>query len=291
MNKFKNCDCLKSYLNKESKRLNISITNVYNTFFSRDLLYRLSKIDKSMDIIVKGSFAQAVHLGKIVRPITDIDLTSTIDHHDPLILLIHAMCDKEGNNDFDYKLREESRRTNTGIIKFPIAAKYGKINHPIGIDYRENHPCIYEKQLKLVPKVFSKDEEYEVVVPSMEETLAEKLCIIAESTKTDVLNTRTKDFYDIYHLHGGDYDLDKFSYYFEKMLQDRGKVRDIYSLNTDYLNNDFIERHESVWESNKRHYEFLDDEVDLKGAVYYTKSTLKEQFQRIGQGKNKVYKI
>ena len=53
--------------------------------------------------------------------------------------------EKEGNNDFDYKLREEPRRTNTGIIKFPIAAKYGKINHPIGIDYRENHPCIYEK--------------------------------------------------------------------------------------------------------------------------------------------------
>ena len=48
MNKFKNCDSLKAYLNKESKRLNISITNVYNTFFSRDLLYRLSKIDKSV---------------------------------------------------------------------------------------------------------------------------------------------------------------------------------------------------------------------------------------------------
>ena len=105
MNEFKNCDSLKSYLNKESKRLNISITNVYNTFFSRDLLYRLSKIDKSMNIIVKGSFAQAVHLGKIVRPITDIDLISTIDHHNPLILLVNAMCDKEGDNDFDYILR------------------------------------------------------------------------------------------------------------------------------------------------------------------------------------------
>ena len=154
MNKFKNCDSLKSYLNKESKRLNISITNVYNAFFSRDLLYRLSKIDHSKDIIVKGSFAQAVHLGKIVRPITDIDLTSTIDHHDPLILLVHAMCDKECDNDFDYKLRAKPKRTNTGIIKIPIAAKYGKINHPIGIDYRENHPCIYEKQVKMYLKYF-----------------------------------------------------------------------------------------------------------------------------------------
>ena len=293
MNSFNNSASLKAYLNKESKRLNISIGNIYNTFFSRDLLYRLSKIDHSKDIIVKGSFAQFVHLEKVVRPITDIDLTSTINHHDPLILLDNAMCDKASDNDFDYILRGVPKRTNSGIIKIPISAKYEKINHPIGIDYRENHPCIYEKQVKIVPKIFSKDEEYEVVVPSMEETLAEKLYIIAvaKNLKEGVLNTRAKDFYDVYHLHGGSYDLDKFSYYFEKMINDYGLVSDINALNTDYLNNDFIEKHEGVWESNKKNYEFLDDDVDLKGAVYYTKSTLNEQYQRIRQGKNKVYKI
>lgn len=293
MNNFNNSASLKAYLNKESKRLNISIGNIYNTFFSRDLLYRLSKIDHSKDIIVKGSFAQFVHLEKVVRPITDIDLTSTINHHNPLILLVNAMCDKASDNDFDYILRDVPKRTNSGIIKIPISAKYEKINHPIGIDYRENHPCIYEKQVKIVPKIFSKDEEYEVVVPSMEETLAEKLYIIAvaKNLKEGVLNTRAKDFYDVYHLHGGSYDLDKFSYYFEKMINDYGLVSDINTLNTDYLNNDFIEKHEGVWESNKKNYEFLDDDVDLKGAVYYTKSTLNEQYQRIRQGKNKVYKI
>ena len=293
MNSFNNSASLKAYLNKESKRLNISIGNIYNTFFSRDLLYRLSKIDHSKDIIVKGSFAQFVHLEKVVRPITDIDLTSTINHHNPLILLVNAMCDKASDNDFDYILRGVPKRTNSGIIKIPISAKYEKINHPIGIDYRENHPCIYEKQVKIVPKIFSKDEEYEVVVPSMEETLAEKLYIIAvaKNLKEGVLNTRAKDFYDVYHLHGGSYDLDKFSYYFEKMINDYGLVSDINILNTDYLNNDFIEKHEGVWESNKKNYEFLDDDVDLKGAVYYTKSTLNEQYQRIRQGKNKVYKI
>lgn len=293
MNSFNNSASLKAYLNKESKRLNISIGNIYNTFFSRDLLYRLSKIDHSKDIIVKGSFAQFVHLEKVVRPITDIDLTSTINHHNPLILLVNAMCDKASDNDFDYILRGVPKRTSSGIIKIPISAKYEKINHPIGIDYRENHPCIYEKQVKIVPKIFSKDEEYEVVVPSMEETLAEKLYIIAvaKNLKEGVLNTRAKDFYDVYHLHGGSYDLDKFSYYFERMINDYGLVSDINALNTDYLNNDFIEKHEGVWESNKKNYEFLDDDVDLKGAVYYTKSTLNEQYQRIRQGKNKVYKI
>ncbi len=72
---FKNSDQLKSYLKKESARLNISITNVYNTFFSRLLLERLQKYNLS-NIIVKESFAQLVHLGKIVRPITDVDITT-----------------------------------------------------------------------------------------------------------------------------------------------------------------------------------------------------------------------
>lgn len=293
MNEFKNDDSLKAYLKKESKRLNISIGNIYNTFFSRDLLYRLSKIDHSNDIIVKGSFAQFVHLRKFVRPITDIDLTSTIAHHDPLILLVNAMCKKECDDDIDYILRGKPRRTNSGIIKFPIGAKYGKINHPIGIDYRESHPCIYEKVTKVVPKVFSKDEEYEIVVASMEETLAEKLYIIAvaKNAKEGVLNTRAKDFYDVYQLHGGDYDLDKFSYYFERMIRDYGGITDINTLSTAYLNQDFIDKHKIIWKNNKNNYEFLDDGIDLAGAVYYTRSTLAEQYQRIRQGKNKVYSI
>ena len=107
LNNFNNSNSLKAYLKKESKRLNINIHNVYNTFFSRDLLYRLSRIDRSKDIIVKGSFAQFVHLQKLIRPITDIDLTSTIDHHNPLILLVNAMCDKISDNDFDYILRDQ----------------------------------------------------------------------------------------------------------------------------------------------------------------------------------------
>ena len=291
MNGFSNDDSLRIYLKKESNRLNISIGNIYNTFFSRDLLYRLSRVDHNGDMIVKGSFAQFVHLNKFVRPITDIDLTSTIDHHVPLILLINAMCVKESDNDIDYNLRDKIKKTKSGIIKIPIAASYGRINHPIGIDYRENHPCIYEKVKKVVPKVFLKDEEYEITVASMEETLAEKLYVIAvaKNFTNGTLNTRAKDFYDVYQLHGGNYDLDKFSYYFEKMVRECGGISDVNSLNADYLNQDFIDRHKQIWENNKRKYEFLDNGIDLSGAVYYTRSVLIEQYQKIRQGKNRIY--
>lgn len=285
---FKNSDQLKSYLKKESERLNIGITNVYNTFFSRLLLERLQKYNLS-NIIVKGSFAQLVHLGKIVRPITDVDITTRGTHREPLIELISAMCDDETDN-ISYEFNRIPKVTNTGIFKIGLKANFGKISHPLGIDYRENHPCIYEIEKKEVPKIFTKDDTYHVLVPSIEETLAEKLCIIAESNKPNIPNTRVKDFYDIYQLHGGNYDLEKFSFYFEKMLNDRGKIN-ISSVSTEILSKKFIEEHQKYWNESKKSYEFLDNEIDLDGAVYYTRGVLSEQLQKIRMGKNKVYKI
>ncbi len=293
MNNFRNDDMLRAYLKKESSRLDISIQNTYNTFFSRNLLSRLSKTDHEGNLIVKGSFAQFVHLNKLVRPITDIDLTSTTDHHVPIQLLISALGKKEKENDIDYTLRNKVVRTNSGIIKIPVSTTFGRTNHSIGIDYRENHPCIYEKVKKVVPKIFTNDEEYEITVASMEETLAEKLYVIAITKSYDdgKINTRAKDFYDVYQLHGGSYDLDKFSYYFEKMVREVGGITDVSSLNAYYLNHNFIINHQQVWENNKRKYEFLDHEIDLSGAVYYTRSVLAEQYQRIRQGKNLSYRL
>ncbi len=71
------------------------------------------------------------------------------------------------------------------------------------MDVQANYPRLIESQLRVMPVIFQGDEPFMMNVPSFEEYLAEKLCIIVESNKTDVLNTRVKDFYDIYQLHGG----------------------------------------------------------------------------------------
>ena len=278
MKKFKNCNSLKAFLKNESKRLNIGITNTYSTYFSRLLLENLSKYNNE-EVIVKGSFAQFVHLRNLVRPITDLDLTSIDDHHDVFLVLVSAMVESE-NYDIVYNFRGKPyQKEDTGIYKIPLVANFGKIKQPLNIDYRENHPCIYEKHRKTVPCIFEGDTEYEIIVPSIEETLAEKLCIIAESNKPNMLNTRVKDFYDIYQMHGGEYDWDKFSYYFMKMLNDRDKV-DIKNINTSMLSNEFINNHKTEWENSKKKYEFLDDDIDLYGAVYYTRAVLSEQLQK-----------
>lgn len=289
MSEFKNENSMKAFLKQESLRLNISTHHVYNTYFSRILLERISKYNYQQ-IIVKGSFAQFVHLRKFVRPITDIDLTSVNPHHDPIITLVQAMCDDQKDHiQFDFR-KKPYQKEQTGIYKIPLLAHFGWMKEPVNIDYRENHPCIFEKEEKLVPKVFQNDIEYPIIVPSFEETLAEKLCIIVEANRPQILNTRVKDFYDIYQMHGGEYDLDKFAYYFEKMLEKRGKTT-IQETTTQMLSNEFITAHLTEWERSKKKYEFLDPNISLAGAVYYTRGVLSEQLQRIKQGKNKVYTL
>ena len=285
---FHNSMQLKAYLKRQQEKLHTSISGIYTTFFAKILLERICRLNRE-DIVVKGSLAEFIHLKKMVRSVTDVDLASKGNHHLPLLVINNAMCLEEDTN-FVYDYRTSPYKTKTGICKIPLICGFDGIKQPLDIDFRENHPCIFEKQLKEVPAVFEKDHVFYAQVTSLEEHLAEKLCIILENQKQEVLNTRVKDFYDIYELHGGNYDLDKFSYYFEVMLQKRGKMGNN-ALTTDYLDQTLVRKLEPLWERSKRHYDFLDDEIDLEGSVYYTRGVLREQIQRIEQGKNRVYTL
>lgn len=276
---FTNSNQIKSYLSKESARTGITIENCYNTFFARNLLQRISELSYGQ-LIVKGSFSQMVHLGKMVRPVTDIDLVSTcLDKNEALLLLWQAMYTMD-DKDIVYDLVTHPKTTKTGIIKISVVAKFDKICHHMNIDFNPISKGVLEIQYKDVPRVFIDDKRFYVNTPSHEEHLAEKLCIVSESIKTDVLNTRVKDFYDIYKLHGGNYDADKFSYYYKLLLEKRGKISSEV-VSSEHLNQQFINSHRSTWDSMSKKYEFLDKDVTIDEAVYYTKGVLNEQIHKI----------
>lgn len=280
MQNFRNSDQFKSFMKKEAKRLNINISNVYSTFVARSFLQRISK-QNTKDIIIKGSSAEIAYLGRLVRAITDVDI-ALFKNFDINKQLLSKIIDDNENDMFEFKLAKDVSRTKTGIYKLSLQGNYGRINQPLGIDLQDNYSRLIEPALKVVPPIFEGDEEFEIYVPSFEEYLAEKLCIILESKKEDVLNTRVKDFYDIYELHGGKYDSDKLTEYFKKMLKLRNKIQ-IENADTLNLNKDFITNHLDIWEQAKRKYDFLDKEIDLEGAVYYTRAVLREQLQKNGQ--------
>ena len=279
MQQFRNTDQLRAYMKKEANRLGISIQNAYSTYISRLFLEKLSKYNNGM-ILVKGSSAETAYLGRLVRGITDVDL-AVIGSIDANMDLIKTFTQDETVSDFHFKLVREPKITQTGIHKMSFEAQLDKTRHLLGVDFQENYDRLIEREVRMMPQIFEGDDEFPVMAPSFEEYLAEKLCIILESNKLDVLNTRVKDFYDIYELHGGKYDPEKLTKYFGRMLALRGKIS-LEEASTIYLDQEFVEKHKAVWERAKEKYDFLDDGIDMYGAVYYARAVLREELQKNG---------
>ena len=283
--KFNNLDQEKAYMKKEANRLGISYMAAYTTYYARLLLSKLALINNG-DLVVKGSFSQYVHLGNLSRPVLDIDLSSIKSHEIPLNLLFAAIYDMYSNT-VSFDLSSLPRQTKNGVYKIPVIAKVKyegskEMVVPVPIDYKENNRVIFETQFKAVEPLFTGDEKFYINTPSFEEHIAEKLYIIAHNTKEDVLNTRVKDFYDIYMLFGKDYDSDKFALYFETMLL-------MYKMNLNevsatFLNKEFVKRHEELWQLMREKYQFVDKGVELSEAVFYTKAVLSDQIQKIKNG-------
>ena len=277
---FKDNNQFKSFMKKESKRLGINIHNTYATYMSRLLLERISKYNPS-EFLIKGSSAEVVYLGRMIRAIVDLDIATfdTFKENEESIMNIVKYRD---NEQFNFSLNKDIYQTNTGIYKIHLVGSYDKIKQPIGIDYQENYSRLIELEKGIMPPIFEGDEPFELYLPSFEEFLAEKLCIIAENDQEFNLNTRVKDFYDIYELHGGKYDYDKLTEYFKLMLKYRNKIK-MDNIKTVNFNDEYINQRRGLWKSAKERYDFIDHEIEFDGAVYYTRAVLREQLQRNGQ--------
>ena len=291
---FRNLDQEKSFMKKEAKRLGITPMATYTTYYARKLLEKLALINNG-DLVVKGSFSQYVHLKELTRPVLDIDLSSTLSHHIPINILFAAIYDTF-SNELTFDLSTTPRQTKNGVYKIPVVAKVKyegskEMVIPVPIDFKDNNKVIFETQFKAVEPLFEGDQKFYINTPSFEEHIAEKLYIIAHNTREDIPNTRVKDFYDIYKLFGKNYDEDKFSLYFETMVMMYGMNLD--DINADFLDKEFVKRHLELWEMIKEKYQFVDKEVELSEAVFFTKAVLSEQIQKIrtGEFKNQAYSL
>lgn len=273
---FKNDDSLRHYLKSQSSEVGISIKHAYDYFFGRNFLQKLSMLQEA-DILIKGSFVQFIHLGEMIRPTTDLDLIS-IKNHDKSIETLMKLIDLDFGDNIAYKLSTYAKNDDTGMIQMTFMSNYGRINHPVQVDLGIKNNWVYEHHFKPVPCAFSKDAPFYIDTPSHEEHLAEKLCIIAEDIDEEHINTRVKDFYDIYKLSSGKYDRGKLELYFQRHLMNRGKVT-LDELSSEHLNLEYIDSHRKYWEISKKKYDFLDQSVPFEGAVYYTKSVLDAQIK------------
>lgn len=291
---FKNLNQEKAFMKKEADRLGISYMAAYTTYYARKFLEQMTLINNG-HLVVKGSFSQYVHLKNLSRPVLDIDLSSSLSYHVPLEILYKSIYETTTKS-LTFDLAALPRQTKNGVYKIPLIAKIKYDNDkemviPVPIDFKENNKVIFETQFKGVEPLFKGDKKFYINTPSFEEHVAEKLYIISHNTREDVLNTRVKDFYDIYNLFGRDYDSDKFSLYFEAMVLMYGmKLEDV---SVEFLNKEFIKRHDELWNLMKKKYQFVDKNVDLSDVVYFTKAVLSDQIQKIRSGdfKEQAYSL
>ena len=276
---FKNDDQFRAFMKKESARLNISLLNVYHTFLARTLLERISKYNNKK-LLVKGSAAEAAYLGKMVRSITDVDLAGLQRFNLNKDLIKNIILNNEGEQ-FHFSLIKEPYTTQTGIHKISVAGNFGRSGHALNIDYQDNYDRLIRRTKVVMPKIFEGDTEFEMYVPSYEEYLAEKLCIILGNNKPDVMNTRLKDFYDIYNLHGSGYNAEELTRDFGIMLKKLNKVN-LTDADTSFLDENFIKKHKQLWAPMLERYDCLDKKTSFERMVFYTQGVLRSELKRNG---------
>ena len=270
---FNNNMQFRAYMKKEAERLGISTNGAYSTFFARSLLDKIAKYNDG-SILVKGSSAETAYIGALVRGITDVDLA--------LMGPVQANLEL-----FNYILNDDSepKKTQTGIIQTTLTSSLYGVDQTIKVDLQENYNRLIKREKRNMPTIFEGDIEYPILVPSFEEYIAEKICIILETNRPDTLNTRVKDFYDIFELHGAlTYNPQVLSHYFPIILEKRGKLP-LNEATTLKLDRDFIKKHAKTWASAIVKYEFLDEEIlgtllkDLK-KTNQTEEEKKEVLER-----------
>lgn len=275
---FNNDDQLKAFLKNESKRLGISINSVYNTYFARLFLERINSNNHGI-LAAKGGFAQLAHTQNLSRPINDIDLVAVTDPKMALTELYKALYDS--NDNVEMELAKEAKETCPGIYKVNAVVNCGKISHPMNIYLQSDEK--YDFDLRVIKPIFEGDKSFFTLTPALEACIAEKLCVIAESNKNEALNTRLKDFYDLWKLLECQYNANKVEENFCKMIENRKKTNPN-ELDTSFLNGDYVKKHQKIWDNIKDKYEFLDDSIPFDRAVKVSKSMLNheiEVYQRV----------
>lgn len=196
-----NKDKLKSLISKKANGNNILSTQLYQMFFFEHLLMRIERSKYKHNIILKGGLLLSSIIGENLRTTKDMDTTLkgieleenkmefifskilNINVDDNIIFEIVGIKDIRVEDEYGgFQLNILGRLDN---IKTHILVEIttGDVITPKEIKYKYN--CIFE------------DKTIDIMAYTIETVIAEKFQTIINRS---ILNTRGKDFYDLYVL-------------------------------------------------------------------------------------------
>lgn len=196
--KFSNAAKLKAAVKKIAVESGVTAQGVLQKYVLERFLFRLAESKYRNNFILKGGFLTSSLVGVAKRTTMDIDATATGFSVNPSalkdILLSVCSIDLQDGFSFSFEGVEDIREKDSypGLRAY-LQASFAPMTVSFYADITTGDAITPKPVLQLFWSMFD-DGDYELLSYNVETLLAEKLDVILSRS---VLNTRSRDFYDI----------------------------------------------------------------------------------------------
>lgn len=193
---------LKAKINNYAKQHKIAPQVVLQNYLFEHFLERIAASDFREHLIIKGGLLISSIVGLDTRSTMDLDTTLRQIRltSENVERIVKKICTIDIGDDIKFMLKsieEERKNDRYGGFCVKMSATYGSITASMSIDITTGDiitptPIEYE-----YVKMFETDQSIKLLAYNLETILAEKMETILSR---NILNTRIRDFYDIYIL-------------------------------------------------------------------------------------------
>ncbi len=191
---------LKGIIRNLAKEKGIHAQEILQIYMFERIIERLSVSPYKDNYILKGGLLISAILGIEERTTMDMDTTikGLLMKKENIKNIINEILNQEVNDGIEFQLidvspiREEDKYEN---FRVSIQAVYGKMKIPMKIDITTGDVITPQEVQFLYPLLFE-DRHIKIKAYTQETIMAEKFETIMSR---NVGNTRTRDFYDLYH--------------------------------------------------------------------------------------------
>lgn len=184
-----------------SKNNNLSVNEVVQRYFFDQILERISISKYKFNFILKGGALISSFIGIENRTTKDIDATiKGINlNKDDLLIVLNEILEKDIKDNIKFKIeniKDIKDEDKYGGLRFNLKCKLENIEIPLSIDFATGDE-ITPREIEYNYTTLLDSKIIKIMCYNKETIIAEKLQTIVEKS---ILNSRMKDFYDIYYL-------------------------------------------------------------------------------------------
>lgn len=193
---------LKAFIKKKAGEKNISAQLVMQNYMMERLLERISLSQYKNNFIVKGGFLISAIVGLDTRATMDLDTTVkgfTLTH-EAVRNIFSQICAIEISDDISFELSDiyDIREGDDYPgIRVALKANYLPISVPLTVDITTGD-MITPGEIEYTFPLLFEDRKIQIWAYNIETVLAEKIETVLSRS---IVNTRSRDFYDIHILY------------------------------------------------------------------------------------------